>query len=1277
MTDFSKYGVKAQKTESGVPAVQPATPAASGSSKFAKYGLPAEQVEPAKKEGGGFKGFLKSMVSAPATILARPIQAVAALGGVSTESIDKFSREKLGGIVAPTPQNASDVMKDVGRAVETVSYGVGVGGAAQAGKATVKESLKQGVIRGVKEGAKAGAAFGASVPLTEKGTEATGTDIIKSTATGAVLGGATGAAVPVAFAGARKAFQVAKNPASVLKTPTRVAKAVDDLENTYLDIERGFVKTRKASEKAKIVTEMKNRAGTTGRAPERVLAESGIIPKHEGTKFTTQQQARELREGVAPLRQANKAALREAQLSSQPVALDDLERATVERISKSGGTSLQKETMIAKAKQELGALRREYGDAVPLDTLDDLKSTQWGATKFDMAVPQLDRDVHYAVAKGMQEAIEETAAKAGATDVAQLNREIGDILEAAKFLENLDGRSVLYGRMGTHMLRLSGAIIGSKGGPLGSLGGAMGGDVLASILRSTSIASPVKRLILKDLEKTNPEAFLKTLNWLKKQGLDREIRLALPAPKAGASNINQGRPVTAFPPANNPVDYVGKETVVMPPQNYPKQPMSAFGPKKLPKPNIPPEPYIPEEKLPVIAFGSKGKVKNAIDIEKAGAPQVYDQGNFPSLKKEYTPQTSKATPKASMTKSLPSKPQENKRETISNRTSKPKAVLDKDGVPSIYEKGSDLPTLAHPEERPDGVWYHGTNEANKKSILKTGINTKLNTRDFAEQPEAFYMSSKGEAEMYGRPENLVKVRIKKGEKVKTIGVDEFSIEQNREFKTDLDRINWAKKNGYDAINHGDEIAIVNPEKFEVFDTETKSNFGKKIVDKIKKTPNKQGGFIQAYEGEKDLTTKILTKLEGREKVSKQFISDLTNSGDIRQVERETIRSVLEKMPDNVSVKEFAEKVKSELVPLKRLQKGDLTRNGKTRIGQGGRFESITLPPELRGSVANYQEHIYESPIATSAGKSHFGGYTDNYFAHSRVEDLPRGYGDLPKGAELTVDGINKASEPGTTRRVIEIQSDLFQKGNLEQKTKEAIPYRKDGKSPEIYNKNLAQLEPYRDTWHERLIREEIKQAAKDGKTKLQFPVGETAMKIEGLGGQTGRWQKLVKDQYGNLREKAIEIADLKVGKEILQDGMDEWIIADVLGDGKFKAIPKSEIKKFGTIEKIKKAFPNNWSQMAETFDISGKIDTNNPIYRFYEKEVGRFLQSKYGAKIVTDPKGVRWFEVDITKDMGDKPVLAFGKIATSPLLVGAGASAAAVGASKYYQNKKSNFGRTK
>lgn len=94
------------------------------------------------------------------------------------------------------------------------------------------------------------------------------------------------------------------------------------------------------------------------------------------------------------------------------------------------------------------------------------------------------------------------------------------------------------------------------------------------------------------------------------------------------------------------------------------------------------------------------------------------------------------------------------------------------------------------------------------------------------------------------------------------------------------------------------------------------------------------------------------------------------------------------------------------------------------------------------------------------------------------------------------------------------------------------------------------------------------------------------------------------------------------------------------------------------------------SNLAETFDISGKVDTSNPIYKFYEKDVQKYLQ-KFGGKKVVDDKGVSWIEIPITKEQGKAPVEAFGKIKGSPLIVGAGvAGATAVGTSFLSDEKK-------
>jgi len=474
----------------------------------------------------------------------------------------------------------------------------------------------------------------------------------------------------------------------------------------------------------------------------------------------------------------------------------------------------------------------------------------------------------------------------------------------------------------------------------------------------------------------------------------------------------------------------------------------------------------------------------------------------------------------------------------------------------------------------------------------------------------------------------------------------------------------------------------------------KTESGKAYTDSIKpetksvklKLPFKdQRGFIAgSFKNEGNLTTKILKDLEGKTTVSKQYILDATNRGELKQVERDITRQVLDTMPDGqINVKEFADKVKSELLPLK--LKKNYNANYPKSVSEGGvpimsrtKFESISLPSEIRGNVKNYDEHLWESPIKTSAGQTHFPNEgIDNYFGHTRIEDM----------------ADNK------TRRVIEVQSDLYQKGNLEREVgtgydfeylKELEAKKKAGQSysksdyenllavkkefEKNPSKNPTKLYQYNDpTAHFRMIREEIKKASQDGKTKLQFPTGETAMKIEGLG-ENNIWHL----GYNQERGGGIRLTQdaLKIGEEVVQ-GSDKWIITDVLGDGKFKAVQKryyddvqnqiaNEKGGEGYIKRIKDSLEG----AKESFDISGKVDTNNPIYKFYEKDVQKYL-NKFGGKRVVDDKGVSWIEIPITKEQGINPVEAFGKIKVSPLVAGAGLSlAGAIGAGAINKKRK-------
>jgi hypothetical protein len=85
----------------------------------------------------------------------------------------------------------------------------------------------------------------------------------------------------------------------------------------------------------------------------------------------------------------------------------------------------------------------------------------------------------------------------------------------------------------------------------------------------------------------------------------------------------------------------------------------------------------------------------------------------------------------------------------------------------------------------------------------------------------------------------------------------------------------------------------------------------------------------------------------------------------------------------------------------------------------------------------------------------------------------------------------------------------------------------------------------------------------------------------------------------------------------------------------------SEWNNLPILEQVKKLRKANLS-IEETFDISGKIDTSNPIYKFYESDVAKFLKNQFNAKPVIDPQGVKWMEIDIKPEMKNEPVKAFG-----------------------------------
>ena len=142
-----------------------------------KTQTPQDVSQETQPKEGFLSSLAKGIVEPVATTLARPIQAGAELLGASAEDVNKATKNIAGDWVAPVPQTGTDVLKDVGRAAQTVALGmpvgsipkaIGMGAVAGAGagleqKGTLGGAVEQGAL-----GAGLGLAGGGISKLLEK-----------------------------------------------------------------------------------------------------------------------------------------------------------------------------------------------------------------------------------------------------------------------------------------------------------------------------------------------------------------------------------------------------------------------------------------------------------------------------------------------------------------------------------------------------------------------------------------------------------------------------------------------------------------------------------------------------------------------------------------------------------------------------------------------------------------------------------------------------------------------------------------------------------------------------------------------------------------------------------------------------------------------------------------------------------------------------------------------------------------------------------------------------
>jgi hypothetical protein len=168
--------------------------------------------------------------------------------------------------------------------------------------------------------------------------------------------------------------------------------------------------------------------------------------------------------------------------------------------------------------------------------------------------------------------------------------------------------------------------------------------------------------------------------------------------------------------------------------------------------------------------------------------------------------------------------------------------------------------------------------------------------------------------------------------------------------------------------------------------------GKEISEQaVKETP-------RVFEGLKNVTTRLLERLKGLpEKIKPGRFEEIvakTKKEGLKEVEEKLVReSLVFDERGMIDLPKTAAKVEEKLLPL-------------TPKMAGTQFKYVGQ--EFLGG-GKYGEIVYQSHLRTTAGRIH---YTEsdfpNYFSHVRYEDLL----------------------DGKTRKILEIQSDLFQKGRI-------------------------------------------------------------------------------------------------------------------------------------------------------------------------------------------------------------------------------------------------------
>jgi hypothetical protein len=568
---------------------------------------------------------IRGIIKPVATLLARPVQLAKALGGASEEE-QTIKSGYLGDI--KTSSSAKDVVKDVGRGLETVALGVGGGGAANIAKGIGKQSVKQLAVQGAKEGVIAGA-LGSTGLAMEEGKK--GEDVIKEGLEGAALGGATGGLLGGAIPLAGKAIKGAANATSKIGRATGlISPTADDAGRALQSVAEEYERAAGTGLKNSFRKQQLTRSGEL-RPWSQTLAEYGIVPKEGPNKSWDVAGALDDLDGINDEFRTtkrefvkNESALFDVDeaLSNADNRIDQTMKSEIGREKAKAQLRSEVEAVLKKAKVVEGEGGKRMLNATDMEKLRDIG---YELTPFNASDPQkIGQSAGYSLARAVNDTIDKYATF---PSYRSFNREWSNILNAQDALNQLSTKTVRFskGLSGQIAMKVLAPVLGySRGGIVGAILGDLGGEAAGRLLSDPELRTLVSRSIIKKAGQKLPKD--KIIGQLKKEIADyvasRQGQLQLPGPSFNKETVVDGvRKISSGPtiqlggytsPDANKVQLIqGKNA------------------------QYADDVYLPKDKLPVIDAGSVDATSSKIPNAQ-GNPNVFS-GNLRKTERYVSP----------------------------------------------------------------------------------------------------------------------------------------------------------------------------------------------------------------------------------------------------------------------------------------------------------------------------------------------------------------------------------------------------------------------------------------------------------------------------------------------------------------------------------------------------------------------------------------------------------------------------------------------------------------